>query len=1323
MHRLAVIVFCLYSYGVSTVFGLALKDQDLVFHHLTTKDGLSNNNVRAILRDKYGFLWIATESGLNRYDGNDFKVYKVKAHDKHSLAYNNILGIAEDGHGNIWTNHTYGLNIYDRKKDRFYRDANSYIESFGIPHHDKFTTHIDKKGDLWYLTDNKIYVYKFSSQTLTELSTQILLADISSINIADDGQKIYFTLKDRSLWQIDKTEGDIEQLSIKGPSGAAPKTNIYIDNQFGIWLYSGKSTTIHYKPYGDDQWKEVTLTAFENEKDIRIMDVKADASGRLWIGTDHHGLYIYDIFNDQLINLLENPNTPTSIASNNVTFVYQDNDGTIWLGHSKNGVSFYDKSFQSVVNFNDSQCRDVSVIMEDNTGNIWLGTDGYGLYRKSNKKIEKLPFNNKSIVSLLQDSIGRIWIGTFTDGLYCYQNGEYRHYTTDNSKLASNDVWGLQQDRYGNIWIGTLNGGIQHISDKSHYLDSLTDECKEILFPMDMFYDGKDKLYIATVNGLGILDVTTGNCQVHHGNHRGTQGFNNSIITNVYVDTKDNIWMGHSKGLTRWDLKNDSVEYFDEENLLIDNIVRGIVEDNHQNMWVSTSNGISVLSADSVERISGRTFSMRDGFLGDYFNHHAILKLKNGNILFGGRQGLSEVNPVELLEKSRSGNRVLFTGLKIGNDWVQVDSVYDDRKLLVRSTEFTDSLVLDHDDQFITIYFSSGELLYADKVKYACKLVGLGDEWMYLSDYKITFSSIPVGKYDLLVKSRNSDGVWSSEASILKIEVLPPFYMTRLAYLIYFMLATGVILFVWHKARVRSRKKLEQQRDEIRSEQEAHVNEMKLRFFTNISHDLRTPLTLIITPLQSLLNEDLSENLKKRLKTINKNAQHLLSMLNSILDFRKIDIGAETLQLQSGEVTKFIKDVCEPFYSHASESNITFNVTSEGEPLFFKFDANKLKNVVFNLLSNAFKFTPPGGFINVRIKCDPAFFKLEVADSGIGISDDNKKLVFDQFYQCGPSHQGGSGIGLFLVKEYVNLHGGSIEIEDNKPGGSVFTITIPVSDDAINTSNVLNSVNPEAGEYNQSTRRVGVLFVDDNIELCEFIREVLADEYNVFVAHDGMTALEEIDKNDISVVISDVMMPVMDGEELCRRIKTNINWSHIPVILLSAREGENNKLRGLGMGADDYITKPFNLDLLKLRIRKFVEWSEKCHKTFRQVMDVAPSEITITSLDEQLIEKAIKVVEDHISDADFSVEDLGAEIGLSRGHLYKKLVNITGKGPSEFIRLIRLKRSIQLLEQSQMQIAEVAYAVGFNSPKRFTVNFKNEFGKPPSEYLRGRKYS
>ena len=1318
--------FFLFTIIVTLCFSINVFGQyDYVFRHLKTDDGLSNSYVKSILKDSYGFLWVGTEFGLNRYDGYDFKIYSASKEKSNQLLSDNITDLKEDGLGNIWINTISGYTIYLRDKDSFVNDVSKYLKDLGIKIDLDYHIYIDKNQNLWVLSNQQIYVYNTHHKSLKSYHVKSPIKDVLSVEFSDSDKFLYGKVTYGDVLQLEKSTGN--QQIIKLPNHVKQNNKLYVDSNNGLWLFNEKTDLIYHDKNLKGDWRELSLESLSFAKNNIVLQILDDEKGHIWIGTDHNGVFVYDIINDTTLNLLHDDEINASIASNNVGCFYQDNRGVMWLGHNKKGISFYHNSFHNFINIENqnSESKDVCSILEDRQGNFWLGTDGNGLYFKGKNKeskIKKMSIPNNAIVSLEEDGKGRIWVGTYLGGLYCYENGVFKNFTKENSKLASNSIWSLKKDRYGNIWIGTLRGGIQSITTKDEILSY-----KGVSTVLDMYYDGGDKLYAGTDYGLCIVDITTGEQKIYITNKKGTQKFKEFVISNVYKDSKDNIWFGDSKGLSIWDIKNDTVHYFDKNKGLCDNIISGIIEDNHNNIWVTTSNGLSVLSVENSNKrilnITSRNFSTKDGLKDNYFNNHSICELSNGDMFFGGTEGYTVVNPNKMAQKNEPLAKVVFTGLSIANKEILVDSIYNGHQLLEHNIEKTKELTLGYDDKLISLQFTTGDLLNADKVYYAYKMKGFNQDWVYTQENKITFSSLNPGDYKLMIKASNSDGVWNQEITNMNIVVRPPFYLSKLALILYVLFFIGLILFSIYRTRRHHHLKFEKQKKQLKLDQENHINEMKLRFFTNISHDLRTPLTLIITPLQTILNGDLEDGLRKKINMINKNAEQLLQLINSLLDFRKLDVGAETLQPRLGNYVNFIREICVPFNAYAEERQMSFSFSSEIEKLSMEFDPSKVKKIFFNLLSNAFKYTDNGGSVDVHLYQEEDYVCVSVSDSGQGISDVEKKQIFERFYQSSEKQEKtGSGLGLHIVNEYVHMHNGSISVADNLPHGSNFIFKLPIVE-VIDTEeqNTEETVEVEILETHKAVKQTDhnvLLFVDDNLDLCSFIQDNLSGEYRVLVANNGREALEQLKKNDVHIVVSDVMMPVMSGTELCKQVKNNINWSHIPVILLTARAAEENKLEGLEMGADDYLTKPFNFEMLKLRISKFLEWTNKSHQSFSQKMDVSPAEITITPLDEQLIERAIKEVEKRIADSDFSVEELSAAVGLSRTHLYKKLMFITGKGPSEFIRTIRLKRGRQLLEESQLQISEIAYAVGFNSPKRFTINFKNEFGVSPSEYLK-----
>ncbi len=1326
---------CIFGIFWIAFFQNSTAQSPYVFHRLNTNDGLSNTNVKSILRDSEGFLWIGTDSGLNRYDGYGFKVYTMQSGRPNTLGTNNILGLQEDGLGNIWVYLGYGYMVYNRDKDNFIPNTQEFLQKLGIHSEEDSKIYIDEQKNLWVLNRETIFYYNVQKKKVSSYHLNIPLDYVpGSISISAQGEVLFAIDPSGKCWQLQLDSG--VQSVIKPPKlteqNLGNYTNtIYADGSQGLWIYLSKLHELFYKENHNGEWKTIALKSEIKTVSNTVTSIIENRPGQIWIGTDHKGLFIYDKTKDLLTNVVHRPNDNRSLSFNNIDCLYRDNNETIWIGHMKKGLSFYHESFRNIINFEHPECTDISAIMEDHSGNIWLGTDGNGLFVKEKKPdnaLRKLPIPNTAIVCILEDKKNRIWIGTYQKGLYCYENGKMVQYTTDNSKLSNNDIWSLKEDRYGNIWIGTLGGKIHHLPSGAKDFSNLLSPFEENVYAFDIFYDGGDKIYIATVKGLSVIDITNNKKITFTGNRKGTQEFKQNRIFNVYKDNRDILWLGHNNGLDIWDQKMDTIYNFNKAKGLCDNSVSGIVGDDFNNIWVTTSNGFSILTvtrdAQDKLNISSKNYSVKDGLMDNFFNSHSISKLRNGDILLGNKNGYTIINPNKLSERNRPLAKVIFTGLTIGNKNIEVDSVYNGHKVLEHPMEMTSKLTLKHNDRFIALQFTTGDLLNAEKVKYLYQIEGFNDQWVPTQENRIIVSSLPSGSYRLLIRASNSDGVWSNAPTVLNIEVMPPFYLSVWAMVIYALAIIGVTAYLIYKSKKRHLIKLEEHRLEVDHEKEMHINEMKLKFFTNISHDLRTPLTLIISPLQILLNDTLDEKVRKKLGTIYKNANQLLSLINSLLDFRKLDVGIDALNLKTGDFVNFIRDIHASFSVYAEERNIDLSLTSDLERLPMQFDKDKIQKVLINLLSNAFKYTPDEGIIHIHISKDGDNVCVSVSDSGSGISDEDKAYVFERFYQAKQQQdKTGSGLGLHIAKEYINIHGGTITLTDNEPQGCIFTFKVPIRkideiDDLLSVEVIDEDLVDEIEGLDGTNTKPVLLFVDDNKDFCEFIEDSLNEEYAIITANDGQEALELLRKHDVTVIVSDVMMPVMSGTELCKQVKTNIHWSHIPVILLTARTAEEYQLEGLELGADDYITKPFNFDFLRLRIRKFIEWTERSHHTFSQKLDVSPAEITITSLDEKLMEKAIKAVEEHMGDAEFSVELLGESLGLSRGHLYKKLKVITGKGPAEFIRIIRLKRGRQLLEKSQMQISEIAYEVGFNSPKIFTKYFREEFGILPSEYLR-----
>ena len=636
-------------------------------------------------------------------------------------------------------------------------------------------------------------------------------------------------------------------------------------------------------------------------------------------------------------------------------------------------------------------------------------------------------------------------------------------------------------------------------------------------------------------------------------------------------------------------------------------------------------------------------------------------------------------------------------------------------------------ITMDYSDSNFALEVSSMDYNSLHKLQYAYRL-NKDEEWVKLEGNRIYFNKLSPGTYQLEVKVyENNNSYKNSKASCLTIHVLPPFWLSVPAYIGYTLLLAGVIIFFFLKMKRKHIRNLSQQKREMEIIQQHEMDEAKMRFFTNVSHDLRTPLSLIIIPLEKLLSSNLEKGVKEELELIHRNSETLLNEVNQLLDFRKLDQQKTQLMLSHGNLSDFVKEVCGSFIPQAVKKGINIRLHINETKMDMDFDRNKIQRILLNLLSNAVKYNYENGEVIVALDKITANgtenAQIQLADTGIGIKDENKDKIFDRFFQEQHSTTTyiGNGIGLHIVKEYVTMHHGTITVENHIPQGTIFTITLPVThnyavnDEKQDEAEIREKAVDEVSDTTD-THKTSLLIVEDNDDFRNFLINCLKGTYQVFDAPNGKEALEILAHQSIQIVISDVMMPEMDGMELCRKIKTDIRYSHIPVILLTARTADEHELSGLKEGADDYITKPFNLEILLLRIQKILKWTKNNHEKFKTI-DISPSEITVSSLDEQLIEKAIRAVEENMDNSEFSVEELSSYVGMSRGHLYKKLIMITGKSPLEFIRILRVKRGKQLLEQSQLNVSQIAYQIGL-SPKQFAKYFKEEFGYVPSEYIK-----
>ncbi len=1338
---------------------------DYRFSHISVADGLSPGSINSFFKDSKGFLWIGTSSGLNRYDGYQIRTFNPKASDTIQMYAKNYDKIFEDPFGNIWAQTSWGMNVFNPETESFSTTSNAILKKLGLPIKEVLFIQKDREGNFWFILDQEgIYKYFPDNQSVEKVKSSAIKAGNSVTDLQEgSNQSLWLAYDNGIIQKLDKKTlkitGEFKALAARFNNKSKNyKLAVDCDNQLWIHLFEDHGL-FYYKPEKDSLQNYTTESPQLQLSSNLISDVVLDTENNIWVATDHGGITVINKENRETTYISNNPEIKNSLSHNSITSLYKDEDGIIWAGTFKSGVDYFHKNsvrFQHFENLfsqaNSLPFNDVNVFEEDKEGNIWIGTNGGGLIHFNRAKGEYTQFKNKPrdlssissniIVSLLFDSQGKLWIGTYLGGLNKLEKTgnqfsfkRFQHNPQDPFSLTGNSVWELFEDSRGTLWVGTLESGLAIFNrEEEKFYQQQTSEGIPLLqntnYIAGITEDNKGNIWVGGVNGIDIFNPENGKTQHFSSAEEDTNSLPTDYIISLFNDSEGYIWAGTEKGLSLYKPDTESFQNFAEKEGLPGKNVLAITEDDQGDLWLSSSYGLfqmhKNLEEDSGElQLSFRKYDDEDGLQGKLFNQNALFKTSEGELLAGGLNGFNLFKP-ENFNFNEDPPRVVFTSLHLFNQPVKPGKEVNNRMILEEAINETSSFTLKHNENLFSLEFAALDFFQPSKNNYQYKLEGFDSEWQETDsdNRRVTYTNLDPGEYTFMVKASNNDQVWSNEPASIQIEVLPPFYRTAYAYIVYVLLIIGVLWYSRQRIIKRQKEKFQVEQEKREAAQLHKMDLMKIRFFTNISHEFKTPLSLILTVIEKLkIKETVSEK-QQQLETINKNTQRLFNLINQILDLGNIK--KETLLSTSrGNLVLFIESTFSSFNSLAAKKEINYRLKTNTDNFYTAFDKDKLEKILFNLLSNAFKFTSPGGEIIVDCKVLPAKDKNEkrlhisIQDSGIGISERDQKHIFDRFYKAETTEENaasGSGIGLSLVKEYVDLYKGKIEVSSIPNKGTTFNIFIPLPKIALPEKEEKETPSGKKPKSIEDESVPSLLIVEDNIDFLNYLTEEFKKNYHVFIAENGAEAWKKTLSTKPDLIISDWMMPEMDGVELCEKIRSDARTKHIPFILLTANKKDEEKLKALKTGVNDYISKPFNLEVLQSRVENLIQQRRAFQQAYSKKVKLEKDQQPVVSQDEKFMRSAIKIVDENINNPDFSVESLAGKLGVSRTYLYNKIRTKIEKSPQAFIRDTRLERGKYLLEKSQMTIAEIAFEVGFNNPKYFTRNFKKKYQLLPSAY-------
>ena len=1309
--------------------GLAgrVEGQPYYFNHYQVEGGLSNNSVECSIQDDDGFLWFGTINGLNRFDGYTFKTFYNDPGDSTSIGSNFIRCLYNDSHGTIWVGTDKGVYTYDKVGEKFRLIRN-------LPEGNCTQIICDARGQFWFIID--LYVYRLDpgagKVTFYPMGGYMPLARSIAIS------------RDNALW-VSTSTGCIRKYLVRQDSfytystyarGSDP-LSISIEKMYpmddGTFLIGTKNEGVKTFDTKTGKYRDI-ITLNEERTGIYVRTFIRRSENEYWIGTET-GIYIYNNKNGSVAHLQREYDDPYSISDNVIFAFCRDREGGLWVGTYLGGLNYLPPTFVLFEKFfprlhaPSLSGSAVHEICKDRLGNFWIGTEDGGVDKVSMEKKTVASFKpapSKGSIAYhnihgLLATGNELWIGTFEHGLDVMDilTGKVvRHYNAGPGErsLKSNFIVTIFQTRAHELLIGTWEGLYRYnrATDDFTLIPALGSHIQALL------EDDQGILWCCTQGGgVYYFNPGTGN----YGNFKYVPNDENSLLDNhvngVFQDSRNNLWFATEGGLCKYDKKSGKFSRYTTKDGLPDNLIFRILEDGQNNLWISTSKGL-VCFNPLTQHI--RTYKQSNGLLSDQFNYNSSFKDDDGMIYFGSVKGLIRFNPAQFL-KNTYVPPVYITGIQINNKEFTVNNKHSP---LNGSVTYTKMIRLPFDQSTISIDFAALSYTVPEMNEYAYKLDGFDKDWTYLkTNRKAYFTKLPTGTYTFKVKGSNSSGIWNEKEAEITIDILPPYWASAWAYILYSLVILGVVYVVLRYYTAWASEKNRRRIELLEMEKEREIYHAKIEFFTNVAHEIRTPLTLIKLPLDKLMkDQNQLPGIVENLRIMDKNTNRLIDLTNQLLDFRKTETNKFSLNFVKTDISELIRETAVNFQPAAEEKAISFRLELPKLSLQAFVDPEAVRKILNNLINNAIKYADKKIFVQLLpFSSEDNVFSIEIRNDGFLIPYDQKEQIFQPFYRLKATEkEPGTGIGLPLARSLAELHKGVLDLKRPDNDLNVFLLVLPIHQDqefVLQHDEAEVVVRSESAEAGPGLSRPLILLVEDNNEILDFIARELQSGYCVKKALNGKQALEVLREENIQLVISDIMMPVMDGIELCRVLKTDLDYSHIPIILLTAKNTMHAKIAGLEVGADAYIEKPFVLEYLKAQITNLLSNRAKIQEYFASSPLVHIKSMGHSKADKQFLEQLDTIIHENLTNMNMDVENLAKLMNMSRATFHRKVKALSNLTPHELMNISRLQKAARLLADGNYKVYEVADMIGYTLQSNFARDFHKQFGMSPTEYVNG----